>query len=70
MRNPCLILLGFMAQWGLLDLKPTPLAAQEPGASVKLVLENFADHEELVSELISDTLKEDCDLKLYTDVNL
>jgi len=70
MRNPCLILLGFMAQWGLLDLKPTPLAAQEPGASVKLVLENFADHEELVSELISDTLKEDFDLKLYTDVNL
>ncbi|HUW32985.1 MAG TPA: LamG-like jellyroll fold domain-containing protein, partial [Planctomycetota bacterium] len=59
-----------VAQWGMLDLKPTPLAALEPGASVKLVLENFADHEELVSELISDTLKEDFDLKLYTDVNL
>jgi hypothetical protein len=37
---------------------------------VQLVLENFADHEELVSELISGTLKEDFDLKLYTDVNL
>jgi hypothetical protein len=59
-----------VAQWGMRDLKPTPLAAQEPGASVKLVLETFADHEELVPELISDTLKEDFDLKLYTDVNL
>jgi hypothetical protein len=59
-----------VAQWGMLDLKPTPLAAQEPGASVKLVLETFADHDELVPELISDTLKEDFDLKLYTDVNL
>jgi hypothetical protein len=44
--------------------------SKEPGASVKLVLETFADHEELVPELISDTLKEDFDLKLYTDVNL
>ena len=59
-----------VAQWGMLDLKPTPLAAQEPGASVKLVLENFADHDELVPELISDTLKEDFDHKLHTDVNL
>jgi hypothetical protein len=59
-----------VVQWGMLNLKPTPLAAQKPGTSVKLVLENFADHEELVPELISDTLKEDFDLKLYTDVNL
>jgi len=59
-----------VAQWGMLDLKPTPLAAQEPGTSVKLVLESFADHDELVPELISDTLKEDFDMKLYTDVNL
>jgi len=59
-----------VAQWGMLDLKPTPLAALEPGASVKLVLETFADHDELVPELISDTLKEDFELKLYTDVNL
>ena len=59
-----------VAQWGMLDLKPTPLAAQEPGASVKLVLENFADHDELVPELISDTIKEDFNQKLYTDVNL
>lgn len=57
-----------VVQWGMLDLKPTPLAAQEPGASVKLVLETFIDHEELVPELISDTLKEDFDLTLYTDV--
>ena len=59
-----------VAQWGMLDLKPTPLAAQEPGASVKLVLETFTDHDELVPELISDTLKENFDLTLYTDVNL
>ena len=59
-----------VAQWGMLDLKPTPLANRQPGASVKLVLENFADHEELVPELISDTLEENFDLKLYTDVNL
>ncbi|HUW30801.1 MAG TPA: hypothetical protein VM223_04255, partial [Planctomycetota bacterium] len=59
-----------VAQWGMLDLKPTPLAAQAPGTSVKLVLETLADHDELVPELISDTLKEDFDLKLYTDVNL
>jgi hypothetical protein len=59
-----------VAQWGMLDLKPTPLAAQEPGASVKLVLESFADHDELVPELISDTLEENFDLTLHTDVNL
>ena len=59
-----------VAQWGMLNLKPTPLAAQEPGASVKLVVETFIDHDELVPELISDTLKEDFDLTLYTDVNL
>jgi len=59
-----------VAQWGMIDLKPTPLAAQEPGTSVKLVLEKFTDHDELVPELISDTLKEDLDMKLYTDVNL
>lgn len=51
-------------------MKPTPLAAQAPGTSVKLLLETFADHDELVPELISDTLKEDFDQKLYTDVNL
>ena len=59
-----------VAQWGMLDLRPTPLAAVKPGTSVKLVLETFADHDELVPELISDTLKENFDLKLYTDVNL
>ena len=59
-----------VVQWGMLDLKPTPLAAQEPGTSVKLVLENFADHDELVPELISDTLEENFDLTLHTDVNL
>ncbi|HUU97869.1 MAG TPA: hypothetical protein VM487_19200, partial [Phycisphaerae bacterium] len=59
-----------VVQWGMLDLKPTPLAAQELGTSVKMVLEPFADHDELVPELISDTLKENFDLKLYTDVNL
>jgi hypothetical protein len=59
-----------VAQWGMIDLKPTPLAAQEPGASVKLVLESFADHDELVPELISDTLEENFDLTLHTDVNL
>lgn len=59
-----------VAQWGVIDLKPTPLAALQPGASVKLVLETFTDHDELVSELISDTLEENFDLTLYTDVNL
>jgi len=59
-----------VAQWGMLDLKATPLAAQAPGTSVKMVLENFADHDELVPELISDTLKENFGLALYTDVNI
>ena len=59
-----------VAQWGMIDLKPTPLAAQAPGTSVKLVLETFIDHDELESELISDTLEENFDLNLYTDVNL
>ena len=54
----------------MIDLKATPLAAQTPGTSVKMVLENFADHEELVPELISDSLEENFDLALYTDVNL
>ena len=59
-----------VVQWGMLNLKPTPLAAQEPGTSVKLVLETFIDHDELEPELISDTLEENFDLDLYTDVNL
>ncbi len=59
-----------VAQWGMIDLKATPLAAQKPGTSVKLALERFADHDELESELISDTLKENFDLDLFTDVNL
>jgi hypothetical protein len=59
-----------VAQWGVIDLQPTALVALQPGASVKLVLETFADHDELVSELISDTLEENFDLTLYTDVNL
>ena len=59
-----------VAQWGMIDLKATPLAAQKSGTSVKLVLETFADHDELESELISDTLKENFDLDLFTDVNL
>jgi hypothetical protein len=59
-----------VVQWGMLNLKPTPLAAQEPGTSVKLVLETFIDHDELVPELISDTLDENFDMNLYTDVNL
>ena len=59
-----------VAQWGMIDLKPTPLAAQAPGTSGKLVLETFIDHDELESELISDTLEENFDLNLFTDVNL
>ena len=59
-----------VAQWGMIDLKPTPLAAQAPGTSGKLVLETFIDHDELESELISDTLEENFDLNVYTDVNL
>jgi hypothetical protein len=59
-----------VVQWGMLDLKPTPLAAQALGTSVNLVLETFEDHDELVPELIADTLKENFDLTLYTDVNL
>ena len=59
-----------VAQWGMIDLKPTPLAAQAPGTSGKLVLETFIDHDELESELISDTLEENFDLDLHTDVNL
>jgi hypothetical protein len=59
-----------VAQWGVSDLKPTPVAALEPGASVKLILETFADHGELASELVSDTLEENFELNLYTDVNI
>ena len=59
-----------VAQWGLIDLQPTAMASQKPGASVKLVLERFSDHDELASELISDTLEENFDLDLHTDVNL
>jgi len=59
-----------VAQWGLIDLQPTAMASQKPGASVKLVLERFSDHDELASELRSDTLEENFDLDLHTDVNL
>jgi hypothetical protein len=53
-----------------IDLQPTAMASQKPVASVKLVLERFSDHDELASELISDTLEENFDLDLHTDVNL
>jgi hypothetical protein len=59
-----------VAQWGMLDLQPTPLAAQAPGTRVKLVLERFTDHDELVPELIADTLEDNFELDLYTDVNV
>lgn len=58
-----------VAQWGLIDLQPTALASRKPGTSVKMVLERFSDHDELATELISDTLEENFDLDLYTDVN-
>ena len=59
-----------VAQWGLIDLQPAPLVSQKPGTSVMLVLERFSDHDELESELITDTLEENFDLDLHTDVNL
>ena len=59
-----------VAQWGMIDLKATPLAAQKAGTMVTMVLEKFIDHDELVPELISDTLEENFELDVYTDVNL
>jgi hypothetical protein len=59
-----------VAQWGVLDLKPTSLAKQKPGTNVKLVLEKFSDRGELESELITDTLEEDFELDLFTDADL
>ena len=51
--------------------KPSPrIATRSSGTSVKLVLENFTDHKELVPGLIADTLEENFGLNLYTDVNL
>ena len=45
-------------------------ALSKKGDLVLAEAETFTDHDELEPELISDTLKENVEMKLYTDVNL
>ena len=56
-----------MARWGLMDSQPTPAAHEAVGSSASLVLESFTDHDELVSELVRDTLPENFDLELWVE---
>ena len=56
-----------VARWGLMDSRPAPAAREEVGKSVSLTLESFTDHDELVSELLRDTLPEDFEQKLWVE---
>lgn len=56
-----------VARWGLMDSQPAPAAQGAVGASVSLTLESFTDHDELVSELLRDTLPERDDPTLYVE---
>jgi len=50
-----------------MDSQPTPAAHEAVGSSASLVLESFTDHDELVSELVRDTLPENFDLELWVE---
>lgn len=56
-----------VARWGLMDSHPAPAAREEVGKSVPLVLESFTDHDELVQELLRDSLPENFELKLWVE---
>ena len=57
-----------VARWGLMDSQPAPAAREEVGKSVSLTLESFTDHDELVQELLRDTLPENLDMELWVEV--
>ena len=59
-----------VAQWGLLDTRPTFLAQAKVGDAVQMVVEAFSEHPELEAEASRSTLEEDLDLVLYADVTL
>jgi len=57
-----------VAQWGLIDTRPAPVAAAAIGDTAVLVVEPFSDHPQLEAEMMSDTLEENYDLDLYADL--
>lgn len=56
-----------VARWGLMDAQPAPAAREELGKLVSLTLESYTDHDELVQELLRDTLPENFELKLWVE---
>jgi hypothetical protein len=57
-----------VAQWGVKDLKPTPLVATATGTAATLVIELFSAHPKLESEFLNDTLPEDFEKPLYVQM--
>jgi hypothetical protein len=56
-----------VAQWGLLDTKPTRAAGTEIGSLFDMTLEAYTDHPELEGQVLRNTLDENFDLTLYVD---
>ena len=59
-----------VAQWGLIDTRPTALAQAKAGDVVNIAVEPFAAHPELEAEALRDSLPEDLSLALYADVTI
>jgi hypothetical protein len=57
-----------VAQWGLLDGRPTELERAKVGDEVQLTVESFSDHPELETEAIRNSLADDLALDLFIDV--
>ena len=53
--------------WGLLDARPYPLPASEPGQVTTLLLEPFSAHSHLQELFPADTLEPDFDIPIFLD---
>ena len=59
-----------VAQWGLVDKQVAPIGKTAVGTGLELELERLADHPELDSESIRDSLDVEPDLEVYLDVTV
>ena len=59
-----------VAQWGLMNSRPTRLTRAPVGTVVQLSVELFSDHPQLEAEVTRSTLEENFDLDRYVDVTI
>ena len=57
----------YAAQWGIIDGRRTPLAALAIGSACELELEDIADHPELESAWLADTLAHPPSATIYVE---